>query len=729
MAQVQTPTPESQAQARSARSTLAVSVLDSLTQAPVPGASVGIPGTSLGTQTNAMGVGMLAPGPRSGTVLVVSAMGYRMRRVRVSEGAGLRVYLAPTTEELEEVVVTATRTNSRIADLPSRVEVLGTEEMAEESGIKPGNIASLLGDLAGTQIQPTSPTTGNADVRIQGLPGRYAQILRDGLPLLGAYAGGFGILQIPPLDLRQIELVKGSSSTLYGGGAIAGLVNLVSKTPVYGVPEYSITANQSTLRETNLNGFAAARGQRLGYTLYLGGTRQREVDVDGDGFADLPRLGNVTVHPRLFCYPSPTTQLAVGYTGTAESRRGGHVGTLRDEVPDADRAYTVTNLVQRHTADVVYTLDSLAEGRLTLKGTVSGYSRRVRTRVNGFDARQITYFAEASYLHALGKQHTLVGGLNLTGEALRPDAGSPTPLLNRYTYATVGAFVQDDWRTARFLTVQTGLRLDHHNRYGNFLLPRLALLFTVSPAVSARLNGGWGYRVPSPYVNEQDERQYDRILPLAGVSAERSTGLSGDVNYARTFPGDDGENIILSINQSFYYTQIDQPLVLDPEPDGPLQPLRWRNESRPVVSQGLETYVRLREDENELYLGYSFTDSRRTYDPLNPRLALSARHKFAAVGLLELVTHWAVGVEASYTGRQYLSDGSPTPGYPIVAGLVRYRSGPWTVVLNGENLLDYRQTRREPVVHGDLRNPDFRELWAPVEGRVVNLSVNWRLVR
>ena len=709
--------------------TLLVTVRDSVTQAPVIGASVGVPGTALGTQTDATGRGTLAPAPRVGTALVVSAVGYRLRQVRVTGAGALDLQLAPATEELQEVLVTATRTNSRIEDQPSRVEVLGAEEMAEESGIKPGNIASLLGDLAGTQIQPTSPTTGNADLRIQGLPGRYSQILRDGLPLLGGYAGGFGILQIPPLDLRQIELVKGSSSTLYGGGAIAGLVNLVSKTPVYGAPEYSATANQSTLRESNLNGFAAVRGQRVGYTLYLGGTRQADVDVDGDGFADLPRLANATVHPRLFWYPTPTAQLAVGYTGTAESRRGGHQGTLRDAVPVADRAYTVTNLVQRHTADAVYTQDSVAGGRLTVKGMVSSFARQVRTSVNGFEARQLTYFGEASYLRPLGTRHTLVGGLNLTGEALRPNAGSETPLLNRYAYATVGAFAQDDWRVARPVTLQTGLRLDRHTAYGTFLLPRLAVLVRWSERLTTRVNGGLGYRVPTPYVNDLDEREYHRVVPLAGVRAERATSLSGDVNYTRTFPAEDGETLSLTLNQSVFYTQLNDPLVLAPDPAGPFGPLAWRNAARPLVSRGLETYVRLRADENELYLGYSFTDAQRRYDPARPNVPLAARHKFAAVGLAELTLHWAAGVEASYIGRQYLTDGSRTPGYPIVAGLVRFRSGPWTVVLNGENLLDYRQTRRETVVRGDARNPEFRELWAPVEGRALNLSVNWRLVR
>lgn len=103
-------------------------------------------------------------------------------------------------------------------------------------------------------------------MRIQGLQGQYAQILRDGLPLYGGFAGSFGLLAVPPLDLRQVELLKGSSSTLYGGGALAGLVNLVSKTPTPGTPQYAATLNQTTLNETNLNGFAARRGARWGYS-------------------------------------------------------------------------------------------------------------------------------------------------------------------------------------------------------------------------------------------------------------------------------------------------------------------------------------------------------------------------------------------------------------------------------------------------------------------------------
>ena len=692
-----------------------------------------VPGTGLGAATDASGTAVLAPAPAAGTRLRITALGYRPRLVAApAAGQGLTLLLAPGGVEIEEVLVTATRTNSRIEDLPTRVEVLGAEEMEEESSIKPASIASLFGDIAGTQIQPTSPTTGNLDLRLQGLPGQYTQILRDGVPLYGGFAGSFGLLTVPPLDLRQVELIKGSNSTLYGGGAIAGLVNLVSKTPVLGAPQYAASFNQTSLRETDLNGFVARRGRRWGYSLYAGLVKQQEKDIDGDGFVDVPRVGNANLHPRLFFYPNAHSQLALGYTGTVENRRAGDIVELQKGFdPVGGHTFFIENVSWRNTADLLYTNDSLAGGRFTLKGALTDFVRDVNTNSEAFRAYQTTYYTEASYLHAAGPRHTLVVGLNVNGEQLASYNKSATPLRSPYTYYTLGVFGQDDWRVLPRLSVQAGLRLDHHNQFGSFLLPRLALLYKASDAITARLNGGLGYRAPVPYINSLDERDYPLVRALAGVQAETSLGLNGDVNYQRTFAGFD-EPLVLSINQSFFYTRLGNPLLLSGLGfSGPFQAnyLTWQNAAAPLSTRGLETYVRLRADETELYLGYVFTDARRQYDPQNQHLPLAARHKFAAVGLVEFTDRFSAGLEASYIGQQYLSDGSTTPGYPLFAALLRYHLGQFTLALNGENLFDYRQTRREKVVLAPYDNPVFRELWAPVEGRVVNLSLTWRWTR
>ncbi|QJX47460.1 TonB-dependent receptor [Hymenobacter taeanensis] len=696
-------------------------VRDSLTHEVLVGVSGAVRGTSNGGATDVQGQLTLdnISGPTA--ELVFSYLGYRVKTVTVAlpqAGEPLTVLLGPDSNALEEVVVTSTRTNSRIEDLPTRIEVLGAEELEEESGIKPGNVASILGDVASIQIQPTSATTGNADLRIQGLQGKYTQILRDGLPLFGGYAGSFGILQIPPLDLRQVEIIKGASSTLYGGGAIAGMINLISKEPQLNGPERTVLANISTLRESNLNGFFSGRNEKVGYTLFVGGTRQQAVDVNGDGYSDVPRLGSVLIHPRLFLYPTPQSKLVLGYTGTYERRRGGDMQVLREQ-PDATHQFFINNDSWRHTADARYDRTTAARGdQLVLKGSLSSFQRNATTNTTGLNARQLSYYTEGSQLLKLS-HHDVVLGANVTGESFRP-VQTQNLQLRAYDYVTPGLFAQDDWKPTPAFTLQSGLRIDHHNRYGTFVLPRLSALLKIGSHFSSRLGGGLGYKAPSFFVNELDERDFARVLPFTNANkAERSTGANWDVNYTAV-AGQGEEALHITINQSFFLTQIQHPLLLNT--DSRTGFITFSNAAQPFLTRGFETYVRVRQDETELYLGYVFTDARRLDLPGNPRLSLIARDKLASVLSREFNEHWRAGLEAAYTGRQHRDDGPLTPGYLFLAGMVRYSTGPISFVLNGENLLDYRQTRKETIWSGDRTNPTFRQLWAPIEGRVINLS-------
>src|SRR6185503_15969090 len=115
----------------------------------------------------------------------------------------------------EQVTVYATRTDARLQDSPTRVEVLGQEEIEEKTLMTPGDIVMMLNEMGGLRVQTTSPALGAASVRIQGMRGRYTRFLSDGLPLFGEQAGSFGIMQIPPIDLGQFEVIKGVASSLY----------------------------------------------------------------------------------------------------------------------------------------------------------------------------------------------------------------------------------------------------------------------------------------------------------------------------------------------------------------------------------------------------------------------------------------------------------------------------------------------------------------------------------
>jgi iron complex outermembrane receptor protein len=169
-------------------------------------------------------------------------------------------------EQEEEVVVTTTRANRSISDIPTRVETISGEELTEKGNMKPGDIRMLLNESTGIQTQQTSATSYNSSIRIQGLDGRYTQLLRDGFPLYAGFSGGLSLMQIAPLDLKQVEVIKGSASTLYGGGAIAGLVNLVSKTPA-AERELRFIANATSAKGLDLSGFYSQRFSNIGVTV------------------------------------------------------------------------------------------------------------------------------------------------------------------------------------------------------------------------------------------------------------------------------------------------------------------------------------------------------------------------------------------------------------------------------------------------------------------------------
>ena len=187
-----------------------------------------------GTQTDTRGLAALrlAAGNHR---LTVARIGFSPESLtvtlRVGQDTTVDVALEAQAAEMEDIVVSATRNEKRIEDEPLRVEVLAREEVEEKMLMTPGDISMMLNETSGLRVQTTSPSLGGANVRIQGLRGRYTQVLSDGLPLFGGQTGSLGLLQIPPMDLGQVEVIKGVASALYGGGAMGGVVNLLSRRP------------------------------------------------------------------------------------------------------------------------------------------------------------------------------------------------------------------------------------------------------------------------------------------------------------------------------------------------------------------------------------------------------------------------------------------------------------------------------------------------------------------
>ena len=558
-------------------------------------------------------------------------------------------------------------------------------------------------------------------MRIQGLQGKYTQILRDGMPLFGGYSGSFGILQVPPLDLQQIELVKGAASTLYGGGAIAGMLNLVSKKPKLGKPEASVTLNRSTLNENNVNLFFSGRNQKQGYTVYAGGTYQQPVDVNKDGFSDVPSVKTVCLHPRFFMYGTKGTTVTIGYTLNYEDRNGGDMNVLT-KAPGSDGKFFIQNKSWRNTIDVMWDKKISETAQFTAKFNTGFYRRDIFTNSFNLGGDQQNWYSELAYSQKINR-HQYVAGLNFTGDKFKINTPANS-ILPKENNATLGVFMQDDWKLNNQFTVQAGLRLDKHNQYGAFFLPRLSFMYKPTQQLTFRAGGGMGYKTPTLFNAEIDERNYRYIHGyVSGITPENSHGANFDVNYKTHFNGWQ-----MTLNQTFFYTRINNPILLNAMPTIWNMPVyMYDNEKQPVETEGLETYIQLSKEQLELYLGYVYTNAKRNYNPYYPNMPLIASNKFASVIAYEFSSKFRAGIEASYTGKQYLDNGKTTKPYFFTAMMLRYNLGKASVVLNGENLFDFRQNKTEPVVFPPFNNPVFPEIWAPLDGRVINLSVFYKI--
>ena len=230
---------------------------------------------------------------------------------------------AEEVAELEEIFVVSTRSRRRVQDEPVRIEVLNEEEIAEKLIMRPGNISMILAETGGVRVQVTSPGLGSANVRVQGMRGRYTQLLADGLPLYGGQSSSLGLLQIPPSDLGQVEVIKGAASALYGGQALGGVVNLISRRPGE-TREGELILNATSRDGQDVSAYAAAPlSSDWSGSVLATYNHQAIQDLDDDGWIDMAGYTRWSARPRLFWNGDDGATLFLTAGGMTERRRGG----------------------------------------------------------------------------------------------------------------------------------------------------------------------------------------------------------------------------------------------------------------------------------------------------------------------------------------------------------------------------------------------------------------------
>lgn len=622
-------------------------------------------------------------------------------------------------EELEQVVVTSTRSSRTIDNIPTRVEVISGEELGEKANMKPGDIRMLLAESTGIQTQQTSATSGNAAIRIQGLDGKYTQIIRDGFPLYSGFSGGLGLLQIAPLDLKQVEVIKGSSSTLYGGGAIAGLVNLVSKTPT-DERQLDFLLNGTSAKGLDASVFYGEKFNKVGTTIYAAYNHGSPYDPSSVGLTAIPRFNRYTLNPKLWVYLNERTTLNVGINATVENRIGGDLDYIEGR-GSTQHSYFEQNKTGRYSSQLQLDHKLNDKEKLTFKNSVSYFDRTITLPDYRFSGVQVASYTEANYTRN-GEKADWVLGLNFLTDHFGEEKNNTFPLRS-YTYNTIGGFVQNTFNISPEVTLETGIRGDYHNDYGFLFLPRISGLWKINEHFSTRLGGGLGYKAPTVFTEDAERIQFRNVLPLdvASTKAERSYGANYDINYRTSlFDGQVG----LSINQLFFYTRIDDPILLTALASGDLQ---YQQPLGNLNTKGMETNIKVTYGDFKLFMGYTLADVRQHNNDVTTTYPLVSRHRLNNVLMYEVEDKWKIGAEAYYFGSQQLNDGAKGKGY-WTAGLMAEKIWErFSVFVNFENITDTRQTKFDSIYTGSISNPVFRDIYAPLDGFVINGGIKIRL--
>jgi outer membrane receptor for ferrienterochelin and colicins len=623
-------------------------------------------------------------------------------------------------EELEEVTIQSTRTSRTIRNTPTRVETIDGEELDEKSNMQArAGITMALHESTGLQVQQTSATSGNANIRVQGLDGRYTQLLKDGYPNFGNFSSGLSLLEIPPLDLKQVEIIKGPASTLYGGGAIAGAINFVSKTPKEQA-EYLFFLNQTQRGQTNMGAYLSHKIKKIGYSLLLMDNLQKSYDIDGDDFSELPKSMTFTIHPRVFFYPNETTSVQLGHSFTKGDMKGGDMNVIAGNA-DLFHAYFEKNETMRNITTLELEKKFASKNAFRFKQSLSVFDRRINIPNYEFDGRNTNTYTDASYIW--NKEfHTIITGINFVYDDFKQDSG-----LHDSRSFTSGIYAQHTWDLTNFVKMENGLRIDYvdyteFSKNQLFVLPRLSFLFKLNEKWSSRIGGGLGYKLPSIFTEKTEEIQYQNLARLQNAKAEKSIGGTADANFKTNL----SDSFVLSLNQMFFVTKIERPLVLQQDISGTNFLV---NANDPILSSGFETNLKFiyRED-FKLFVGYTFTDAKAEYLAGNQFLPLTPKNKDTLALIHEKENNFKFGLEGYFTDRQWLTDGNRTASFwelGFMAQKTLWKH--FDFFVNFENFTDVRQSDYKRVVNGTHDNPTFDEIWTHTEGFVFNGGVKIRL--
>ena len=503
-------------------------VYDADTKEPLPGANIIIHHTTNGAAANDKGAYLITSVPSGKIHLTASMIGYQTVHqtvvLKANESLVVDFELEQTALEMGALVVTGTATPHLVEDMPVRTEVIPRHIIEQKQA---SNLAEALEFQTGVRVENNCSNCNFSQVRILGMDGKYSQILIDGDPLVSSLASVYGLEHFPEEMVDQIEIVKGGGSSLYGAGAVAGVINMITRKPIMnqvrikylnnssnGLPDQRVGAVAETVNEKGTSG-----------AYVFGSFRKRNpYDHNGDGYSELGELLNESIGFKWYYQPIKTGEFVTSFHRIHEERRGGnnfHLPVHEAEIAEWLEHWRSGGSIRwnhRPSSLLDYRLyySFSIEKRKSYFGGLGGDTDQDQLDALAFYGRtnnplhffggQLNYRL-AGQLMTLGFQHTL--------DKLEDKTAAETTYYIDETYKNTGIFLQDNIHFGSHEQIEfvIGVRADKHSELKNWIWsPRVNGKFDIGKGFTARAAFTTGFKPP---------QTYDEDLHLCGIEGDQ----------------------------------------------------------------------------------------------------------------------------------------------------------------------------------------------------------------
>lgn len=534
--------------------------------------NVFLEGTPVGTSTDATGH-FFFRNLRPGTYTVtVETIGYESasREVTIRKGqtSELKFAIKHMPLTLDQIVVSSSRSERLKQEAPSLVSVISSETFERAAS------QALTGGLVfqpGVRVENTCQNCGFPQVRINGLDGKYSQILVDSHPLFSSLTGVYGLEQIPANMIERVEVMRGGGSALYGSSAIGGTINVITKEPTASMAEMSHTTTSIGMtgaleNATTLNASLVSASRKAAISVFAQSRSGDGYDHDGDGFTEILQTSSEALGMRSYFRTGPYSRITAQYHRINDYRRGG------DQLDKP-----------QHEAEVCEQADHTIDGgSLTFDWSDPSHTNRVNIYGSFQNTARKSYYGAGMDLNAYGRTSDLTAGsglqyihafdnllflpaeLTVGAEWSHNDLHDTSIGYDIDTKQVVniwGSYFQNEWKNDQ-VSILLGGRLDKHTLVEDPIFsPRVNVRYNPTEDWSLRLSYAGGYRAPQAYDEDLHIAivggERTQIVLADDLKEERSTSLSASVEYVKSF-----NNLAVNIVAEAFHTTLNDVFAL-----------------------------------------------------------------------------------------------------------------------------------------------------------------------